>query len=722
MSKTLIVVESPKKARELQKFLGDQYVIRASQGHVVDLISSQQNKLGIDIEHEFKPCYAVIPDKQDKLNAILDAAKTADHILLASDPDREGEAIAWHIADAMKHIKTPKKRVLIYEITKAKVLKAIKEPLELNAQLYDAQQARRVLDRIVGFLVSPFVINTIGPNLSAGRVQSVAVRLIVDREREIEAFVPEEYWSINAALAPKDKPTSKFAAKIVEKVDNKTRAEKIKSDLDKDTYIVTDVVSAEKVKKPEPPLKTSTLQQIASRRYNLNSAKTMKAAQSLYESGLVTYIRTDSIRSAPEAIQECREWIEKSKFDLPKSPVIYTAKEGAQDAHEAIRPTSLQVEPDKINFGSNDEKYVYLLIRERFIASQMKPALYDTLAVTIKSSSDHILKSHGRTLKYGGFLDFTGEVKVKNEDEAEAKLPPLKTGDVLTLVPPKVKADQKFTQPPSRYKNHTLVQTLEEKGIGRPSTYASIIQKVTDRSYVELKKDTFFATDLGKKIVDLLKNNFEFMKYEYTSSMEDKLDLIENGKYSYLEMMTSFFPEFVKQLKRANRSTEKDYGINCWVCKQPMNLKHGKFGYYMSCLDYPDCKTSKSCELIDGKPVLKEHYNVNVEENSNCPDCPKCQSKMIIRDGKFGKFYSCSSYPKCMGSKKIPSGVKCTKCGHDTYVTLFGGESKLACLAYPECKNIFDLPVGFKSEWIPPQELQDKKTSKAVKKIINMSR
>lgn len=719
MSKTLIVVESPKKARELQKFLGDKFVIRASQGHVADLICTPQNKLGVDIEHDFKPCYATIPEKRDKLAAIVDAAKSCDNILLASDPDREGEAIAWHLADALQKVNVPKKRILIYEITKSKVLKAISEPLDLNANLYDAQQARRVLDRLVGFMVSPYVIDKVGPNLSAGRVQSVAVRLIVDREREIESFIPEEYWSINSTLAKPSALTEKFSAKYVAKVTNKAEATKVKKDLEEDTYEVIEVVTEEKPKKPEAPFKTSTLQQVASRKCSINSTRAMKAAQSLYESGLITYMRTDSVRSAPEALEEVRNYIEKKGWEIPKTATIYVAKESAQDAHEAIRPTSIMNDPAKMAFGSDDEKNIYTLIRDRFIASQMKPALYNTVAVTVKTSSGHILKTHGRTLKFKGWLEVIDETRSKGEEE-NVKLPPLKKGDALCLVPPKVKVDQKFTQPPSRYKNHSLVQTLEEKGIGRPSTYAAIIQKVTDRAYVELKKDTFHATELGKKVVDALSSHFDFMKYEYTSAMEDQLDQIESGKISYLQMMNGFFPIFKAQLRKADRSTEKDYGIPCWVCKQPMRLKHGKFGYYMACFDYGEgCKTSKSCELIDGKPVFKEHYNSNIVDGTTCP---KCQAEMVVRDGKFGRFYSCSKYPKCNGSAKIPSEEKCEKCGSFMYITIFDGINKLACLGYPDCKNIVELPDHLKTDWINPKELQEKKQTKAMKKIMNVSR
>ncbi len=714
MSKTLVVVESPKKAKEIQKYLGSEYVVRASYGHVVDLVSTQNNRLGVDINNNFKPTYGIIPDKKDKIAAIIDASKGADKIYLAQDDDREGMAIAWHIAKVLKTT-TPTYRVIFREITKRGVKEGIANPHNIDKNVFDAQQARRVLDRLVGFLVSPLVMEMLGPNLSAGRVQSVALRLIVDREREIENFKPEEYWSITTTLAKKQLLSDKFVARLVNKVTNKSDATKIKNDLDSDSYQITDVVGEEKQKKPFPPLTTASLQQAASRKYKLSSDRTMKAAQGLYESGLVTYIRTDSIRCSPESVNELRTWLAANKYDVPDKPTFYAAKGNAQDAHEAIRPTSVEVLPASINL-SEDEKNVYGLVWERFVASQMKPALYDTVVVTVKSSSGHILKANGRVLKYKGWLEIMGEVK--DEDDQEGKLPILTKGDVVVLVPPKVKAEQKFTQPPPRYKNHSLVHELEHRGIGRPSTYASIIAKVTDRNYVEKKGDTFYATDLGKKVVDVLVKFFDFMQYQYTAEMEDQLDKIAEGKLDYLGMMNSFFPKFKEQLKKADNSNDNDFGINCWVCNSNMRLKHGKFGYYMACADYPECKTSKSCEVIDGKPVFKERTDVKLVDGVVCP---KCSSGMAVKDGKFGKFYACIKYPRCTGSGKIPSGVKCDKCGFDMYVTIFSGVSKLACTGYPACRNIKELPDGFVLNWVDPKTIQKKK-NKIIQKVLKPSR
>lgn len=717
MSKTLIVVESPKKAKEVQKYLGKDYIVRASMGHVVDLISTPRNRLGVDVENGFKPFYAVIPEKKDKLAAIIDAASLVDQIYLASDPDREGEAIAWHISDHLKG-KKPIRRVLFQEITKAGVKAGLDKVQDLDKNLFDAQQARRVLDRLVGFMVSPFLMDVMGGSLSAGRVQSVTLRLIVDREREIENFKPDEYWSISAALAKPETLDDKFVARYHGKVTNKADATKIKSDLDNDTYDIIEVVAEEKAKSPFPPFTTAKLQQAASRKYKLSADRTMKAAQSLYESGIVSYIRTDSVRSSPESIASVRDWLLDNGHQVPSKPNHYAVKSNAQDAHEAIRPTDVETLPSEKSNLSEDERKVYQLVWERFVASQMKPALYDTLAVTIRSSSGHVLKATGRTLKFKGWLEIM-DFKDK-EDDDQGKLPNLKKGDVVILVPPKVKAEQKFTQPPPRYKIHSLVEELEKRGIARPSTYAAIITKVTDRQYVEKKADTFYATELGKKVVDLLIQFFDFMQYQYTAEMETQLDQIAEGKLDYLGMLGSFFPKFKDQLRKADSMNEKNYGINCWICSKTMKLKHGKFGYYMSCSDYPNCKTTRSCEIVNDKPVFKE-------SGSTAPvvdgvSCPKCSSTMTIRDGKFGKFYSCTKYPKCNGSAKVPSGHKCDKCGYDMYITVFDGVSKLACMGYPHCRNIVELPEGTPLNWIDPKTIQSKKKNKAVEKILNPSR
>jgi DNA topoisomerase-1 len=720
-NKTLIIVESPNKIKKISSYLGPQYVIRASFGHVIDLAAGGKHGLGIDIEDNFKPKYVLIPDKKDKLAAIVDAAKNVNQIYLATDPDREGEAIAFHIYEKLKSTNKPIKRITFNSITKSAILEAIKKPGELNKDLFDAQQARRVLDRLVGFMVSPYLINTVGPNLSAGRVQSVAVRLIVDRDREIENFKPEEYWDITAQLAkPSAKSKDSFQAKYAKKVSDSKIAAKIKKDLESDTFKVTKVDAKEKNRNPLPPLTTSKLQQAAAGRFGFPVAKTMRAAQSLYEAGFITYMRTDSTRLAPEFVVAAVDWLQKEHHDLPEKPNYYASKGGAQDAHEAIRPTDVFKTPDAM-FTSDDQQKIYRLVWERAVASQMLPAIYDTVSIAVESSSGHELKANGRTLKYSGWLAIASDmvnVKDKN-DEDDIKLPLLKVKDDLILVPPKVKADKKETKPPPRFGEGSLVKELEKRSIGRPSTYADIVEKIKYRKYVELKGKTYQSTELGKKIIDILVKHFKFMNYDYTAKMELQLDQIADGKFKYLNMMDDFFDPFQKELKSAYSSEGEDYGINCPKCNSSMKLRHGKFGYFLTCPGYPDCKTTYSCDIVDGKPVVKTNKSSIVEG----VECPACKAGMVKRDGKFGPFYACSKYPKCTGKRKVPSGLKCDKCNSDFYWTVFDNVPKLACMGYPDCRNIINPPTNIKTpEWIDPNSLNPKKVKRSVKKVLNASR
>ena len=712
-NKTLLIVESPAKAKTISKYLGSNYIVRASYGHIVDLTTTGKNKLGIDVENNFKAKYEVISDKKDKLKSIIDASTDANKIYIASDPDREGEAIAWHLADELKVTGLPIKRVIFNEITKNAIIKAVNSPGPLNQDLYDAQQARRFIDRIVGFLVSPFLIKKFGKNYSAGRVQSIAVKMTVDREREIEKFTPEEYWDITAALAKPVDKKDMFVAKYLKKVDNKTAATKVKTDLDSDTYLVSSLKQQEKKKNPYPPLITSTLTAAVAAKYKFPAAKTMKAAQTLYEAGHITYMRTDSVRSSPESIVSCRQWLTDNGHDIPSSPNTYKSKKNSQDAHEAIRPTDITVTPDKV-FVNQDEQKVYRIIWERFIASQMKPAKYDTATITIKSSSGHILGASGRILKYKGWLAIASDMDDSNKNN---KLPLLKNGDKLVLVPPKVKAVQKFTKPPSRYSEQTLIKELEKKGIGRPSTYASIMSKITSKDYVKRKSNTFYATEKGKKVVDGLKDYFDFMKYEYTANMESLLDEIADGKLKYIDMLNGFYNPFKGQLKKAYLSNEKDYGFKCSKCGSMMLLKHGKFGYFLACSNFtakPKCKTTLSCEVRDGVPVLKEkNFEVKIVKGIKCP---KCKSEMAERDGRFGKFYSCTKFPKCKGSRKKPYGKKCSDCGEELYATTWKGDSVLFCMGYPKCKHSEKLTEGAVSN---PEDVVNEKLPKEVQKYIN---
>jgi DNA topoisomerase-1 len=717
--KTLIIVESPNKIKKISSYLGSSYVIRASFGHIIDLATGDKTcRLGVDVEKDYNPKYKIIPDKKDKIQSIIDAASGVDQIYLATDPDREGEAIAWHLKSCLDSTGKPIYRISFNEITKTAVVKAVNSPGPLNKDLFDAQQARRVLDRIVGFLASDFLRDAIGPNLSAGRVQSVAARLVIDRENEIENFKPEEYWNITTALA-KSPDDEKFVAKYDKKITNKKDALSVKKDLDKDKYVIDKVEKKEKKRNPLPPLTTSKLQQAASTRYGFPVSKAMKAAQSLYEAGLITYMRTDSTRIAPDAIKSVRDYLSKNNLGFPGKPNYYNTKKGAQDAHEAIRPTDVFKKPQNV-FLSDEQQKVYRIIWERFVACQMEPAVYDTVAVVVKSSSNHILKASGRTLKYEGWLKVASDQKSQPGEEDEM-LPNLNVGDKVILVPPKVKAEQKFTQPPSRYGEATLVKELEKRGIGRPSTYANIIETIKGRSYVELKGKTYHATDIGKQVIGKLTGCYKFMDFHYTSDMEGKLDEIADGNLGYVKMLDDFFIPFQAECKKAENISSPDYGIPCPECNSKMLLKHGRYGFYMKCIDNPTCKGTVSVDVEDGKPKVKEKFQKKVVDGV---DCPKCGSKgMILNDtGRFGPFYYCQNYPKCKGNRKVPYGKKCVKCGSDMFMTVFSGQKKLACMGYFEshkCRNVEDIPGEDKSGWTNPNPYRKKSKKKSVQKVLN---
>jgi len=700
--KTLIIVESPSKMKKISSYLGSNYILRASYGHIRDLATGDKTcRLGVDIEHDYKPKYKLMPDKKDKIQSIIDAASDVGLILLASDPDREGESIAWHLRSCLESTGKPIKRITFNEITKTVLQNAVANPRDIDEDLFDAQQARRVVDRLVGFLASDYLREGVGQNLSAGRVQSVAARLIVDRELEIEAFVPEEYWNINATLA---KTTESFVAKYTGKVNNEEKANKIKSQLDTDSYVVESVERKEKNRNPYPPLTTSKLQQSASGRYGFPVKKTMQLAQSLYETGLITYMRTDSVRISPEAITSVRDFLQKNNMSLPKTANFYKSKDSAQDAHEAIRPSDVFKKPDAV-FLDDDHKKLYRLIWERFVASQMEPAVYDTMSVVIKSSSGHELKANGRSLKYEGWLSVAGDLK--KEDGADEMLPSLDAKDNLHLVDPKIVAEQKFTQPPNRYGEATLVNELEKRGIGRPSTYATIIETIKGRDYVEIKNKTYHATDLGKKVIAKLKDNFTFMDYQYTANMEEQLDKIAEGKLGYVKALDEFFIPFQKECKKASALSGEDIGIPCPKCGEKTVLKHGPYGFYVACVKRPDCKGSHAVELIDGKYIIKAKEERKVVDGVSCP---KCGAGMFLNSaGKFGPFYYCSNYPKCKGNRKVPYGKKCPDCGCELFVNVFSGQRKLTCMGYFEkhnCKHVEDLPGEDKGGWNDPTALR----------------
>ncbi len=593
--KTLIIVESPSKAKKIATFLGKDYKVLSSKGHITDLAKGGSFNLGIDLNNKFKPRYVLMEDKVETLDELMTAAELCENILIASDPDREGEAIAWHLQDRLLDCRKPIKRIEFREITKKAVLEAIKKPRDIDMDLFRSQEARRILDRIVGFMTSPFLMNFFGPKLSAGRVQSVVTRLIIDREREIENFVSEEYWVLKSNLSKDNKLA--FWAKYDPKVSNETDAKLVEAALqgtkNDAVYVVSSVDSAEEKKKPVAPLVTSELQRIMSKKYSVAADKTMKAAQSLYENGYVTYIRTDSVRVEEDALKAVRKFIGEEGYEIPKTANVHKNKDAAQDAHECIRPTDLTMRPNGPELADPDEVKVYEVIWKYFVASQMKPAIYDTMKVSINLKSDPkmILKTSGKALKEKGYLEVLGAT-----DDSKIDIPPLTKGDELTLLgKDPVTCEQKFTQPPGRFSEDTLIKTLVTKSIGRPATFADILSKICSRAYVEKHGNVYHATDLGKTIIDSLAKFFTFMNYDYTSDMEDKLDLIGHGKADYIDMLSQFYAPFKKELDSAYISRGS---APCEKCESPMLIRQSKTGdKFLGCSNYPSCRNTKQIEV-----------------------------------------------------------------------------------------------------------------------------
>lgn len=664
MSKALVIVESPAKAKTIEKFLGKNYTVKASMGHLRDLPKSQ---FGVDVDNNFAPKYINIRGKGDLIKSLKSAAKAADTVYLASDPDREGEAIAWHLAHILNIPEDKACRIEFNEITKTTIQNAVKKPRPINLERVDAQQARRLLDRIVGYQLSPLLWRKVRKGLSAGRVQSVAVGIICDREKEIQAFVSEEYWSIVAKLRGKPK-TALFDAQLIlvdgkkAKIDNEDQAEAIKAELEKAEFTVTDVKRKERRRNPAAPFITSSLQQEASRKLGFTSRKTMMVAQQLYEGlelgssgpvGLITYMRTDSVRLAESAQLDARNYIAVSYGEnyLPdKSPVYSTKK--SQDAHEAIRPTSLEFPPDKIvKYLSKEQLRLYRLIWERFIASQMSSAIYDTLTVDI-TAERFGLRATGSTVKFPGFMAVYTEGKDGEEKEKDITLPELATGEKLKAN--KITPKQHFTEPPPRYTEASLVKTLEEKGIGRPSTYSPIIETIVARGYVVRVEKKFQPTELGFVVLDLLKQYFKaIVDVEFTATMENKLDEIADGKGTRLSLLREFYDWFAVDLEQA----EKEIGhvelpveisdVQCENCGKFMVVKHGRYGDFLACPGFPDCRNTK--------PILKE---TGVQ-------CPKCAGNIVERKTKRSKtFYGCQSYPTCdFMTWDMPLKENCQTCG-----------------------------------------------------------
>lgn len=717
--KSLVIVESPAKAKTINKILGKDFGVKASIGHVKDL---PKKEIGVDVENDFTPTYIVIPGKEKIVKELKSEAKKAETIYIATDPDREGEAIAYHIAEEIKPSKKAAKnnifRVTFHEITERAVKEAINNPGEIAINKVEAQQARRILDRLVGYNLSPFLWKKIRRGLSAGRVQSVAVRLVVEREREIEAFNKEEYWTVETLLNSAGGPD--FPARLYKYTDtllinrdgkegqrflitNEEAAQKIVDDIKTKELFLAKIEKKLRKKSPSPPFITSTLQQEAARRLRFPAKKTMMIAQQLYEGielgkegavGLITYMRTDSFRIAPEAQKWAQDLI-KEKFGkdyVPEKPPHYKSKGSAQEAHEAVRPTYHDKTPEAVKpFLSRDQYNLYSLIWNRFIASQMSPAQLDqtTFIIGLKDRGTEIkgaeLRTSGTVIRFSGFMALYTESKDDIEDEEGGLLPPLKEKEALKLLD--IKPAQHFTQPPPRYTEATLVKTLEEKGIGRPSTYAAILSTIQDRKYAEKNEDRRFApTELGIVVNDLLVDKFpELIDFGFTAKMEEELDDIENAKMKWVDVIKDFYTPFNKDLTEASKDMVKIKPKEipteevCEKCGSAMVIKWGRHGKFLACSGYPSCKNTKPLEGTQTPQAAEQAVTNEV--------CEKCSAPMVIKRGRFGKFLACSNYPECKNTKPIATGVKCPLDNGDIVERKSKrGKSFWSCSNYPDCK------------------------------------
>ena len=723
--KSLVIVESPAKANTINKYLGSDYVVKASLGHVKDLPKS---KLGVDVANNFEPVYEVIPGKEKIIKELRAAAKSADRILLAADPDREGEAICQHLKEILEGSKAEVFRVLFNEITPKAIRAAVEKPGRINQHVVDAQQARRILDRLVGYQISPLLWDKVRRGISAGRVQTVALRMIVEREREVTSFTPEEYWSIIAKLEGQAPPP--FGARLVKikgknaEIRNQAEADHILQAVKKSEFIVESVSTKEKKRNPVPPFTTSKLQQDAARRLRFTVKRTMMLAQRLYEGielgeegriGLITYMRTDSPRVSDEALQMVRSYVSDlyGAHYLPEKPVIYKGKKDAQDAHEAIRPTFVGRTPDDLKqYLSDDELKLYRLIWTRFVASQMNPAVYDQTTVEI-SAKDYLFRENGRVMKFDGFLkvyeessDVDIQAKPTGDEEEDISLPPLTAGEKLRLLD--LTPRQHFTEPPPRYTEASLVKALEEKGIGRPSTYVTILTTIQDREYVTKDQGKFRPTELGTVVTDMLVKHFEdIFDVQYTARMEEELDEVEEGKMTWVEALDDFYKKFEKDLKKASKNMEnlKAQEIPtdevCEKCGSPMVKKWGQFGSFLACSAYPECKSTKELPSVD--PPKEGEASAEAEPEP----CENCGKPMALKRGRFGQFLACTGYPECKTTRKIVQGERtpkkpdllldetCAKCGEAKLVMKDGRFGQfISCSNYPKCKYIKPKTVG----------------------------
>jgi DNA topoisomerase-1 len=755
LAKGLVIVESPAKAKTIQKYLGKGYTVEASLGHVKDLPKST---LGVDTSHDFETDYIVIPGKEKVVAKLKKLASSVDAIYLAPDPDREGEAIAAHLADELsgngggKKRKKPARsvhRVTFNEITKRAVQAAFEHPREIDQNLVDAQQARRVLDRLVGYQVSPLLWDKVRRGLSAGRVQTVALRLIVEREREIKAFEKKEYWTIDAHLAANKPPAfdARFLGRVEEKIEipNGEEAEKIRAALQTADWVVRAVDKKERRRHAAPPFTTSKLQQDSSRKLRFSVKRTMMIAQRLYEGvelgeegmvGLITYMRTDSTRVAPEAIAEVREYVDKEygATYLPQLPNTYKEKKEAQAAHEAIRPTSVLRHPDQIKqYLKEDEYKVYKLIWQRFVASQITPAVFDQTTVDIdakaKSGEMFWFRVTGSVLKFDGFLkvyEESKEGKDEEDEELKHKLPALEAGQKLTLR--ELKPEQHFTEPPPRYNEASLVKELEERGIGRPSTYAAILSTIQERQYVQKLGGKFVPTEIGLVVTDLLVENFrDIFDVQYTARLEEELDEIEEGKEKWTDALAEFYKKFQKDLKYAAKHMEnikrmeKPTDEKCERCGAPLVIKWGKHGSFYACSTY-DKEDPNSCTFTKENPInLPDLDSADMQETTQEEYCENCGRVMVLKRGRFGQFMACTGYPDCKTTRRLDQGKKvpdipldepCPKCGRNLMIRHGRYGEFTACSGYPDCKYVKQNFIGVKCPECKDGELVEKRARK----------
>jgi len=743
MAKALVIVESPAKAKTINKYLGKQFVVKASLGHIMDL---PKRDLAVDVDHGFEPRYEVIEGKKKLIQELKQAAKGVDEIYLAADPDREGEAICHHLQEVLQEGKKKGPhiyRVMFNEITKKAILKAFEKPGQVNVSLVDAQQARRVLDRLVGYKISPLLWDKVRRGLSAGRVQTVALRVVVEREREIRAFQKREYWTIDVDLAARKPPV--LVARLIRRNDEtpevgtQETADGLVKSLEGADYAVKSVATREKRRNPVAPFITSTLQQESSRKLRFSVKRTMMLAQRLYEGvevgkesvGLITYMRTDSARISEDAIHDVRFFINEryGKEFLPETPNFYKSKKDAQDAHEAIRPTSMAYTPEMVEkYLAEDEMKLYRLIWNRFVACQMLPALYDqtTIDVGAKGSDgvDYTFRATGSVLKFEGFLKVYQESKDQADEEDEEmkhRLPLVVEGEHLRFKA--IRPEQHFTEPPPRYNEATLVKRLEADGVGRPSTYASILSTIQEREYVRKEGGRFSPTELGMVVTDLLLESFDdIFDVSYTARMEQELDEIEEGKLDWRTAMSEFYERFDKDLKHAEehmtnvKRMEKPTDQTCDKCGKPLVIKWGRHGSFIACTGYPECTYTREL-TVDLPDVDKADLSEQGEEEY----CQNCGRPMVLKKGRFGTFLACTGYPDCKTTKQIggaqkkpdqPLEEKCPQCGSHMVIKTGRFGEFTACSNYPTCKYVKEKRIGVKCPDCSEGEIIERRSRK----------